>query len=177
MRDVLAGRRRVAEDGMPVVSTTLPREAESVPVARRFVRATLVDWKLPSLTDVAELVVSELASNAVLHARHQSFRLTVRRLDEDQVRVAVIDRSRVEPTVATPDDEDDHGRGLALVDAVAERWGTDPMPWGKRVWADLQAPAPAPAPAPNVPMYLTGRAQIVYALIVAGLITSLAVQR
>ncbi|MGW0495842.1 ATP-binding protein [Streptomyces sp. NPDC003007] len=85
MIDVLAGRRLLAEDGAPVAAKCFRREAQSVSEARRFVRAAVEDWGLPELADPAELVTSELASNAVLHARHPSFRVTLRRLSDDQV--------------------------------------------------------------------------------------------
>jgi anti-sigma regulatory factor (Ser/Thr protein kinase) len=179
--DVLAGSRRVAENGSPVMTKVFLRDATSVPEARRFVRATLEDWDLPGLTDTAELVASELATNAVVHARCGAYRVTLSRPERDQVRIAVVDRSSALPRLAHPDNDEDHGRGLALIEAVAEKWGTDPLNWGKRVWADLAVP-PAPGqPAPHVPMYSTHRAQVVYILILvaaaAAVISGLATQR
>lgn len=164
---MLAGHRRLAEDGSPTMTKSFLRDATSVPEVREFVRAALDEWELPDLTDTAELVASELATNAVLHARCSAYRITVSRPGPGRVRVAVTDRSRVLPRVADPDDDEDHGRGLALVDVLAERWGTDRLNWGKSVWADLAAtPVPEP-PATEVPMYGTGIAQVVYVLILA----------
>ncbi|MGW2874757.1 ATP-binding protein [Streptomyces sp. NPDC001233] len=165
----------MAEDGSPVRSTSLPREAASVPAARQLVRETLVDWGLPDVTDAAELVVSELASNAVRHARHGAFRLTIRRLDGGSVRVAVTDKSRTLPVLATASTADITGRGLALVDAVSRQWGTDSLPWGKRVWADVE-PADDSAlvddPAPAVVahrVWSAPAAQITYVLMVVAM--------
>ncbi|MFF4690482.1 ATP-binding protein [Streptomyces sp. NPDC001307] len=134
----MRGRALVAEDGSPVRSTSMPREAASVPAARQLVRETLADWGLPDVADAAELVVSELASNAVRHACHGAFRLTIRRLAGGSVRVAVTDKSRTLPVLATASTVAVNGRGLALVDAVSRQWGTDLLPWGKRVWADVE---------------------------------------
>ncbi|MFI6937061.1 ATP-binding protein [Streptomyces sp. NPDC050287] len=176
VHQIVAGRRPVAEDGTPVVTKTFLRAPESVPSARRFVHAALLDWKLPDLADTAELIVSELAANAVLHAQEDKFRVTLRRLGDDQVRVAVIDRSRTLPTLADANDDEDHGRGLAIVDALSQQWGTDPLNWGKRVWADVASPLPGPS-GNSVPIYTSARAQVVYVLlltvaaaVVAGLI-------
>lgn len=165
--DVLAGHRRLGEDGPQTVTKSFPREATSVPEARQFVRAALDEWDLPDLTDTAELVASELATNAVVHARCAFYRVTLSRPQPDQVRVAVVDHSRSLPRVADPGDEDDHGRGLALIAAVADKWGTDRLNWGKRVWADLVVPPAPEPPAREVPMYGTRRAQVLYVLILA----------
>ncbi|GGT29108.1 hypothetical protein GCM10010254_57150 [Streptomyces chromofuscus] len=163
---MFTGRRLVAEDGTPVATRCFPREAQSVAVARQFVHLALVELKLPDLADWAELITSELASNAVRHARHDSFRVTVRRLGATRVRVAVIDKSRDLPELVAPCDDDEHGRGLALVDAFSAQWGTDPLNWGKRVWADLESPGLEETPAPNVPIYTHRGAQVIYVLIV-----------
>ncbi|MEU3862716.1 ATP-binding protein [Streptomyces sp. NPDC028722] len=162
------GNRLVAEDGSLVVTTVLPRESESVPLARRLVRHTLADWRLPHLADAAELVVSELSANAVEHTRHGSFRVTLQRRPDSGVRVAVIDKSTAEPILRPWDDEAEGGRGLALVAALACRWGTDPLGWGKRVWADLEPDQrQEKQPVSTVPLYASSRAQLVYVLIVA----------
>ncbi|MGN5381149.1 ATP-binding protein [Streptomyces lasalocidi] len=78
--------------------------------ARRLVRRTLAAWRLTGLVDAAELVVSELASNAVRHARHGSFRLTIRRLADGSVRLTVTDKGRTLPVRATANTADVTGR-------------------------------------------------------------------
>ncbi|QHA07822.1 ATP-binding protein [Streptomyces broussonetiae] len=160
-----AGRRGVTEEGEPQVTAALPRVPESVSDARRLVRHTLADWRLSVLADVAELVVSELSSNAVEHARLDTFRVTVQRGTGDRVRVAVTDKSTVLPVVRPLDDKAEGGRGLALVDAVSCKWGTDRLGWGKRVWADLEPPAPDDLTSPgSIPTYPTVRAYALYGL-------------
>ncbi|MFI0812902.1 ATP-binding protein [Streptomyces echinatus] len=172
------GTRLVAADGSPVITSVLPREADSVPAARRLVRHTLADWRLPALADTAELVVAELSANAVQHARHSVFRVTVQRCPGGRVRVAVIDKSTAVPVLHPMDDEAEGGRGLALVAALSYQWGTDPLGWGKRVWADIEPEqAQAEQPAATVPIYATRQAQALYVLIVItlGVLLTLAV--
>lgn len=126
-----------------------PREARiSLPVhpsssgkARRFVSGALRSWRMPEMADGAlELLTSELTTNAVRHAR-SAFTVVVR-YDGDRVRIEVDDSSPEVPQPRTPDDEDTGGRGLILVEALAEAWGTTPTPDGKQVWFELLARPP-----------------------------------
>lgn len=131
---------RVA-DGTGVRTETLPRRAESAVTGRRIVREALQDWALGHLVDAAELVVTELIANAAQHARHDSVRLTVLRIESDGVHVAVTDRSRRMPVLRRPGLAAQAGRGLGIVDSLSAAWGYDPLPWGKRVWAELRGSA------------------------------------
>lgn len=161
---MLAGNRNWTEDDTSVISRSFLRDAVSVGEARRFVHAALLDWKMPELADLAELVVSELASNAVMHARRATFRVTLARLNDSRARVAVVDHSPNLPQRVDAADDDAHGRGLAIVEAVSTEWGTEPLRWGKRVWADLEKPQPEP----SVDRYLMNSsplAQLVHVLI------------
>ncbi|WP_324618077.1 ATP-binding protein [Streptomyces sp. RTd22] len=97
----------------------------------------LAAWRLEELAEVAALIVSELVTNAVKHARSNSIRLTITRPEAVRVRIGVVDKSKKRPVPRKSSAEDEGGRGLALVEALAEDWGTDPLPWGKRVWAEL----------------------------------------
>ncbi|MFD7745541.1 ATP-binding protein [Streptomyces sp. NPDC059698] len=131
MVDAGAGR-------MPAYTKTLPRDAVSARRARRLVRLALDVWGLPGVQDAAELVVSELVTNAVLHAQSDRVRVSVTRLGVEQVRVAVADLSKDRPAVRTADDEQESGRGLGIVEALSGgQWGVDLLPCGKRVWAAL----------------------------------------
>lgn len=126
--------------GHPAYSQTLPREARSAAVARRLVRAALTVWGLESLIEDASLVITELVSNAVDHGRLQAIRVIVSRPSAHAVCVGVVDRSRSVPLLGTELDGDQiRGRGLALVDTLTERWGTERYRWGKQVWAELKA--------------------------------------
>jgi hypothetical protein len=174
-RSLLLGRKRVAEDGIPEVTEVFPRVSASVPAVRRLACAAMRDWDLPGLADSAELVACELASNAVLHARRGAFRVTFQRVADDRVRVAVADCSRVAPVKAAADDDEDHGRGLALAEGVSQEWGTDLLTWGKRVWAELELPPKPEPPTPALPIYSTPLAQVVYVLTVIAVAAAIVV--
>jgi anti-sigma regulatory factor (Ser/Thr protein kinase) len=119
----------------------LPPTTASVPVARRFVRARLEDGAAD--VDTATLLVSEVVTNAVLHAR-SAVTLTVDVAD-DVVRITVRDGSPVQPRVHPLAPTSATGRGMFLVDRLAKRWGVDadPVAGGKVVWFEVGGPAPA----------------------------------
>lgn len=167
------GSLQTHEDGTPLVTKIFPREPESVPVACRFVHGALEEWNLSGLAGAAELVTSELATNAVLHARHGTFRVTLRRRGGGQVRVSVTDKSRTLPEPADPADDEDHGRGLAIVEAVSQQWGAEPLKRGKRVWADLAVPAGPDPPERRVPGPTGPYARVTYVLMVLAVATLL----
>ncbi len=129
---------RARRTGHPGYSETLPRQPESAAPARRLVRAACAVWRLDDLAEDGALIVSELVSNAVQHARRDSIRVVIDRPGPGRVRVGVVDFSTTRPVRKTPGPEDEGGRGLALVNELAESWGADPLPWGKRVWAELE---------------------------------------
>jgi anti-sigma regulatory factor (Ser/Thr protein kinase) len=126
--------------GHPGYSETLPGLEESAETARRLVRTALTAWHLEELTDTAILLVSELVANAVKHTNSRVIRVVITRPSERFVRIGVVDRARVLPKPPTSSaDLLTNGRGLLLVDALAERWGTDLYRWGKQVWAELMS--------------------------------------
>ncbi|MFB9394977.1 SpoIIE family protein phosphatase [Streptomyces echinatus] len=128
-------------DGMAVrplrESWTVWRVPEAARHARRFTRRTLRAWELPRDTiETALLVVSELVTNALVHTGGP-VRLDMS-LVNHRLRLAVADsspRSPVKPTSIGW--EATGGRGILLVEAVSEAWGTVPVSGGKQVWADL----------------------------------------
>ncbi|MGW5925214.1 ATP-binding protein [Streptomyces anulatus] len=123
----------------PAYTETLPRVAASVHSARRLVRLALDVWGLTEVQVDAELVVSELLTNAVLHARRgDSVRVTATRLGEGRVRIAVVDLSKEQPSPRDAGGDQESGRGLDIVATLSGgQWGVDPLPWGKRVWATV----------------------------------------
>ncbi|MDH6630057.1 anti-sigma regulatory factor (Ser/Thr protein kinase) [Streptomyces sp. LBL] len=132
-----------APTGHPAYSQTFPCEPSTAEIGRKLVRDALGAWHLEDLADRAALIISELIANAVRHTPCRSIRLVVGRPSATRVRVGVVDRapSRL-PSLGPPDDDDEAGRGLVLIDAVSDRWGydlrgSDRRPWGKEVWAEL----------------------------------------
>lgn len=127
--------------GHPRYTWTLPCERRSAADARSLVQLPLARWGLDDLVEDATLLVSELVGNAAAHAQCRLIRVTVTRPEQDLVLVAVVDKSHARPELREPTDSDVHGRGLLIVDALTERWGTDPLPWGKRIWCELRRKA------------------------------------
>lgn len=117
-------------------SRVLPPEPSSVRAARAFVAEALAGTSGEGCSDTAGLLVSELATNALVHAR-TPLRVHVQ-VDEGQVRVEVEDELGGLPTLLTEQDGLSTGRGLQLVDGLADGWGADPLAdGGKRVWFEL----------------------------------------
>ncbi|MEU2486322.1 SpoIIE family protein phosphatase [Streptomyces sp. NPDC012617] len=106
--------------------------------ARAIVRQALTDWGLAGLADDAETVTGELLVNVLLHTEGGAV-LTLEVLPEPvrRIRLSVQDRSSVWPRRRTPGETSTSGRGLLLLDAVAERWGIEPRGEGKAVWCEI----------------------------------------
>ena len=117
---------------------SLPAQEASVGAARGLVTGALAEWAADDLTDDATLLVSELATNAVVHAG-TNFDVSIELLG-DAVEVAVTDRhpTRTLPAPSESVDVDlESGRGLFLTAALAEKWGVDYTSTTKRVWFRL----------------------------------------
>jgi anti-sigma regulatory factor (Ser/Thr protein kinase) len=110
-------------------------ELQSPSLARRFVADALHAWGLEAFIDDASIVVAELATNSVVHARSE-FIVAVSSGD-DNARVSVRDASKTLPTVQDPGPYSISGRGLMLVAAISQRWGVEMITDGKVVWAEL----------------------------------------
>ncbi len=139
-------------DSDSVSCIPLPSMASSVYTARMHTRTVLNKWHLPHLIDDAELVVSELVTNAI---RAANIVTTQARYPEIYDRMDVIclclqatardllievgDPARTSPRVReSASEEDEGGRGLLLVRAIADEWGYRQAPTGgKIVWARL----------------------------------------
>jgi len=120
---------------LPVASTRLPAHPASTRAARAFVAENLRTWNLDSAIDDSTLLVSELVTNAILHAR-SPIALVVRKV-RTAVRIEVFDDGNGVPQPLHPDHEADAGRGLGLVEAVATRWGVEDLDAGKTVWFEV----------------------------------------
>jgi DNA-binding NarL/FixJ family response regulator len=117
------------------VRAAFPSDTRSVGSARAFARRALDGWRAGDLGDTVTLLLSELVTNAVLHAA--SAPNVAIHLLPDRVHVEVADKdcSELHPVEVSPDAE--NGRGLVLVEALADQWGQVTLPDGKVVWFDL----------------------------------------
>jgi anti-sigma regulatory factor (Ser/Thr protein kinase) len=108
---------------------------ESVPAARSFVSRSLTDWECDRLIETVTLLTSELVTNAIVHARGPvSVRMTV---TERVLRVEVNDHSRQLPRRRSPGPDDEVGRGMVVVEELAQQWGTEEAGDGKVVWFEV----------------------------------------
>ncbi|MFG2805846.1 ATP-binding protein [Streptomyces massasporeus] len=107
---------------------------------RRIVRSFLGEWGMPELSDAVELGVTELLANVVRHVPDRRCALLLLR-QRTGVRVEVTDGSDELPCLPDAlDEESENGRGLLLLDAVADKWGVSL--WsegGKTVWFECVA--------------------------------------
>ena len=110
-------------------------EPRSSSLARGFVADRLFAWGRPALVDDALILVAEMATNAMLHARSEF--IVSLSFDHATLRLSVRDASSALPALQDPNPDSLSGRGLVLVSAVAERWGTELLADGKVVWAEL----------------------------------------
>ncbi|MGW3956480.1 ATP-binding protein [Streptomyces sp. NPDC004752] len=122
----------------------LPALRTSVKAARDTVRERLCAWRVPGdLCCDAVLLVSELATNAVIHTSSARFLCGIALAGDECLRIEVHDEDRTtgRPAERRPDPRDEGGRGLLLVDQLAAAWGTDrsTRTEGTVVWADLRA--------------------------------------
>jgi serine phosphatase RsbU (regulator of sigma subunit)/anti-sigma regulatory factor (Ser/Thr protein kinase) len=106
--------------------------------ARSLIRGPLRQWGLADQMPVAELVVSELVTNAVRYAQGT---IGLRLVFERGLFIEVIDDSAAVPRLRHPDEDDERGRGLQVVSQLAHRWGTRRAGTGKVVWCELAVPA------------------------------------
>nr|WP_225446755.1 SpoIIE family protein phosphatase [Streptacidiphilus sp. PB12-B1b] len=123
---------------------TLTADPSAPSRARRLVRSTLTGWGVPDLSDVAELLVSELVTNAV---RYSQAPIGLRLLKDRMLLVEVSDPLPDPPQQRQAARTDEGGRGLELVHSLADRWGTRVEGAGKVVWFEQSLPSAPPAPA------------------------------
>ncbi|UCM90141.1 SpoIIE family protein phosphatase [Streptomyces marincola] len=129
---LVARLSRLPEDR--VLRRTFPAERHVVRRARQAVREALRAWDLTALSDTAELLVSELVTNAVRHARGP---VGLRVVHGGSLLVEVTDPLPDPPRKRPARLDDEGGRGLPLVAQESRRWGTRYEPSGKTVWFEL----------------------------------------
>ncbi|MFD6420058.1 SpoIIE family protein phosphatase [Streptomyces sp. NPDC060194] len=113
-------------------------DPEDLVEARRALRRSLHDWGFTELADDVEVAAGELLVNVLLHTEGGAV-LTLEVLPEPvrRVRLWVQDRSSVWPRRRTPGEAATSGRGLLMVDSVADSWGVEPRGDGKAVWCEF----------------------------------------
>jgi anti-sigma regulatory factor (Ser/Thr protein kinase) len=138
--DLLSDRERFTTAGLGqgcvVDRLDLPVTAAAARTGREFVAAFCTRHHLASkTTEDAVLITSELLSNAYLHARSPAV-LTVQLLGR-ALHIGVADQSDTVPVPRHPGPCAAGGRGLLLLDALAQRWGVLPRTPGKTIWFEL----------------------------------------
>lgn len=130
----------------------LSAETSAPRYARAFVPGVLMDWGLERLREDAELVASELVTNALrvaCMARSASFTSAAARQEMIRVRLVLLEGSLIievwDPAVGRPaparamDPDAENGRGMLIVEALSAQWNSyDPAEGGKWVWAELR---------------------------------------
>ncbi|MGW0824537.1 SpoIIE family protein phosphatase [Streptomyces sp. NPDC002845] len=146
-----------ALSGDRVASWPLPEDPKAAGQARRHVREQLAAWGLDDLTPTTELLASELVGNVVRHARGP---VRLRLLHGTELICEVFDGSLTMPRIRRATETDEGGRGLQLVTALSQRWGTRYTPRGKCIWTEQPLPGPdgrkgRPSDPPGL-MFLNG---------------------
>lgn len=143
-----------APKGLRVARVRLAAAFVGVGLAREFVRKTLGDWQVPDRIDIAELVVSELATNAVKSAggtdaapgKWADIGVQLRAV-ETELYVEVWDGGDGSPGIPEQTLDAEGGRGLFLVESLSTRWGIcRPAAGGKIVWSELTLTEPVKPP-------------------------------
>ncbi|WP_455358991.1 ATP-binding SpoIIE family protein phosphatase [Streptomyces sp. SYSU K21746] len=116
----------------------LPGDGSAAGAARKFVRDQLDSWQLGELSDVTELVVSELVGNALRYGGGPG---RLRLMRHDRLVVELADTGPDLPQIQHASLSDEGGRGLQLINMLCRRWGSCRTPSGKIVWAEQDIPA------------------------------------
>jgi PAS domain S-box-containing protein len=122
-----------ALNGDKMASWPLPQDPKAARQARRHVREQLSAWGLDDLTPTTELLASELVGNVVRHAKGP---VSLRLLHGRELVCEVFDGSLTMPRIRRATDTDEGGRGLQLITALSQRWGTRYTAKGKCIWTE-----------------------------------------
>ena len=118
-------------------SIDLPPTSGSVTSARRMVQELLAVWGVPHDRHDAALLVTELVANVVDHVRGEADLTLELSVSDTWLRIGVVDGSSIRPIVQELSHERPRGRGMRIVEAIADRWGAEDHKGGKRVWFDM----------------------------------------
>lgn len=133
---VLSSLLTGVEAAVQEAAARLAADPRSAGMARHFVDRTLKEWGLEPAVDVVTLLVSELVTNAVLHAGSE-LEVSVQ-LRGDRIRVDVVDNEPDSVKRRIADQDAQSGRGMDMVEMLAVAWGTDIRPGGKSVWFEVR---------------------------------------
>ncbi|MFD3543931.1 SpoIIE family protein phosphatase [Streptomyces sp. NPDC058662] len=155
---LLVLRRRgtpIPRGGGPLHHRLDPGDTEGPGLARHLIRAVAAAWGAPDRADEIELAADELMTNALVHTDGGAD-IGVRLTGEGRIRVEVADSSSAQPQRRAAEDWAVSGRGLMLVERLADAWGVQPRGGGKLVWCEFSVPVgagarPAGRPADHVP--------------------------
>src|ERR1700757_3870635 len=125
------------------VQMTLPATGPSGRGARHATRVVLTAWRLDHVEETAVLLVSELVTNAVRHARGTDVIEVDLHATRTCLRIEIQDSDRHWPQPRIPGGFEESGFGFVLVDALAAKWAVRETLTGKAVWAELDARGPA----------------------------------
>jgi hypothetical protein len=136
LRPLKATRTALAVTGLDEFSVSLACATKSVPQAQDLVKSAMHAWDLGQLIEAGVCVVSALFENAATHTSSRTARVSISR-QSGSVRISVADKSRISPQKPEGDASREGSCGLARVEALTERWGTEPRSWGKVVFGEL----------------------------------------
>jgi hypothetical protein len=134
----VAGVLDIVSEALDRASATLEPDRMSPAMARTFVAEVLRRWRCEEMLQTVQLAVSELVTNAVLHAG-SSVDVSVS-LHATDIRVDVVDRGSGTPLIQPPAEDHDSGRGLQIVGRLATSWGVREGPGWKSVWFEVPRP-------------------------------------
>ncbi|WUV70800.1 ATP-binding protein [Streptomyces sp. NBC_01478] len=133
---------RMSRKPWDLAFTAVPEEVAAL---RRIVRLHLGIWGLHDVTDGAQLCVSELVSNVITHVGHGTPATLAVSMNGTRLRIEVHDPdTRALPTLVDAISDSEGGRGMVLVDEVADRWGVLLHPDHKVTWCELETGLTAP---------------------------------
>jgi serine phosphatase RsbU (regulator of sigma subunit)/anti-sigma regulatory factor (Ser/Thr protein kinase) len=133
---LVARVRATARDA--IATWALPADPQAAGTARQHVRDQLTSWRLEELTTTTEMIASELVANVVRHAKGP---VRLRLLRSQNLVCEVSDGSLTTPRIRRTSWTDEGGRGLQLIAALCDRWGTRQMTTGKVIWTEQPLPA------------------------------------
>lgn len=119
-------------------SIDLPAIPPSVTVSRHLVLELLRSWDVPHDREDAALLVTELVANVIDHVPGQTGLTLELAVSDEWLRIAVLDGSTVRPVVQEPSLDRLRGRGMRMVELIADSWGVEDHLGGKRVWFELR---------------------------------------